>query len=304
MRAFPLLLAAALLGASAARADSFLGGDWTTGSGYRGFDAKGGLAFDADDARELDATYSYAHSVTGTESRSRELVLTYVRNYDPAWTSRAGVSGWRDSLNNVDFFGPSWGFTYASYDDPASKDRAERFLVSFDNDLFVYKADETTTPRTIRFTRTASVTIPGGQSSVTLAQWRPYAHLEVPFFDGAVSPSIDYGHMFYSKDPALIEARSGRPRFSASANSLNGLTGGLNSDTAAAGVYVKLPFDFRLTGSLGVARSATDNSWATTQGAGLAVYLGERLKASTSWSRTIQGGVPADLFTSGGTIYF
>ncbi len=305
MRRVGLVLAVVLaLAAPAARADDFLGGDWTTGNSYRGFDVKGGVSLDAKAEWEADATYSSAHSRSGTESRSRELVATLVHEADEAWTSRFGVTGWRDNLNDVDYFGPSYGFTYTAFDDPASKDKNETWSASFDNDMFVYKADETTAPKTIKLTRKISIVIPPDQSAVTLAQWHPYVHLEAPVFAGAVTPSVDYGHYFYSKNPALIEARTGRPNFSASANSLNGLVGGLNSDSASAGISVKLPLSVRVNGSFGAARSATDNSWATTQGAGVSVYLGDHVKPSASWSRTIQSGVSSDLVTGGATFYF
>lgn len=304
LRAVAAAFAALLLGVRAARADTFLGGDWTTGSGYRGFDVKGGVSLDQAAAWEADATFSSAHSYSGTESRSRELVVTLVHEADAAWTTRAGVTGWRDNLNDVDYFGPSYGFTYTAYDDPSSKDKEETWSASFDNDLFVYKADETTSPKTVRLTRRVSIVIPGNQSAVTLAQWHPYAHLEVPFAGGAVTPSIDGGHMFYSKTPSEIEARAGRPNFSASAGSLNGLVGGLQSNTVSAGLSLKLPYGIRLNGSLGVQQSATDDSWATTQSASLSHYLGEDLKVSAAWNRSIQSGASQDLFGGGATYFF
>lgn len=299
-----LALAVLLLAAAgAASADTFLGGDWTTGSGYRGFDAKAGLDLAEGGAYELDATYSYAHSFQSTESRSRELVATLVHVADDAWSTRASLTGWRDNLNDVDYFGPSYGFTWrwlGAADEEGGK-RPELASFSLDNDLFVYKADETFAPRSV-VVAGKRVVLPGGQSAVTLAQWHPSAHAEAPL--GSVTPSLDLGVDLYSKDPALIEARAGKPRFSASSGSLNGLVGGLISKSGALGVAFKLFWGLRATASLGVQQSATDNTWATVQGAALSAYPLDPAKVSVSWSRTIQAGLPSDIVTTGASWTF
>jgi hypothetical protein len=303
-RLIAALVGAAALAATAARADDFLGGDWTTGDGYRGFDVKAGVNLDSRGDWEGGATYAYDHSYAGTESRARELSLGVVHRMDAAWSSRFSLTGWRDNLNDVDYVGPSFGFTYVRYDDPSSPDRRARLKVSFDSDLFDFIANETTAPKTIRLTRTSTATIAGDQSSVSVAQWHPYFTVELPLDGGRVSPWILVGHDFYSKNPELIEERAGRPQFSTSANSLNGLVGGLVQNTDEVGINVRLPWRLRATASLGVEQIATDNTWATTQSAGLSGWAGEHLKLAVSWSRSIQDGVPQELLNGGLTWFF
>ena len=294
--------------APAARADGFLGGDWTSGRQYRGFDVKGGLDLDARGDWEADATFAYAHSNSGTESRSRQATLAFAHVMDDHWSSRAGVTGWRDSLNDVQYFGPSFGITYAAFDRPDDSVEGARgkewLRVSFDADFFVYQAAQTTAAKIIKISRTSSAVIPAGQGGVSLAQWHPYVLVERPLADGRIVPWGSIGHDFYSKNPSVIEARSGTPQFSASAGSLNGLVGGLLETTVSAGLNLTLPAKLKATASFGLEKQSTDGHWATTQGAGLSRLFWDRCKLSASWARSIQDGVPQDLVTAGGSLYF
>ena len=290
-----------------ARADSFLGGDWTTGRGYRGFDVKGGVNLDERGDWETDASFAYAHSNTGTESRSRQATVALVHTLDDHWSSRASMTGWRDSLNNVQYFGPSAGITYAAFDRP--DDRVEGahgkqwLRVSFDADLFVYQAGQTSL-RTIKISRTKSATVPAAQGTVSLAQWHPYLLVERPLANESVTPWVEIGHDFYSKNPAIIEARSGNPNFSSSAGSLNGLVGGLLYTTGSVGLNLSLPLHLKATASLGVEQESSNNQWATTQGAGLSSMFWEHIKIGASWARSIQDSVPTDLVSGGVTWLF
>jgi hypothetical protein len=290
-----------------ARAESFLGGDWTTGRGYRGFDVKGGLDLDERGDWEADAAFAYAHSNSGTESRSRQATLALVHTLDDHWTSRAGMTGWRDSLNNVQYFGPSAGITYAAFDRPDDRvegARGKQWLrVSFDADLYVYQAGQTNL-RTIKISRTKTAVVPASPGTVSLAQWHPYLLVERPFAGESLTPWVQVGHDFYSKNPSIIEARSGRPQYSSSAGSLNGLVGGLLDTTGEVGLNLALPARFKATASLGVERQAADNHWATTQGAGLSRVFWDRLKLGGSWARSIQDGLAQDLVSGGLTWFF
>ena len=295
--------------APAARAADFLGGDWTTGSGYRGFDVKGGLNLDAQGAWEGDATYAYAHSRTGTESRSNQLTLILAHIVDDRCSTRASMTGWRDTLNDVQYFGPSFGITYAAFDRPDDRVQGARgaqwLRVSLDSDLFVYQAGQTISPKVIKVSRTETAVIPAGQGSVSLAQWHPSFLVERPLMQEKLTPWVRISHDFYSKNPNDIEARAGQPQFSASANSLNGLVGGLLIATGEIGLSVALPAHLKLTASIGLEQEASDNKWATSQNAGLSgLYLDRRCRIGVSWARSIQDGVVQDLLTTGLSWFF
>ncbi|MFI5349572.1 MAG: hypothetical protein ACHQ2Z_08520 [Elusimicrobiota bacterium] len=269
---------------------------------------KGGMDLDERGDWEGDAAFAYAHSNSGTESRSRQLTLAFTHIMDDHWTSRASATGWRDSINDVQYFGPSFGITYSAFDQPdeALKGAGGKdwLRVSFDAEFFVYQAAQTTAARVIRISRTSSTVIPAGQGGVSLAQWHPFLMVERPLADGKIVPWGQVGHDFYSKNPSVIEARSGRPQFSASAGSLNGLVGGLLETTVSAGLNLTLPAKVKATGSFGLEKQSTDGHWSTTQSAGLSRLFWDRCKLSASWSRSIQDGVPQDLVTAGGTLFF
>lgn len=303
------LLAILLAAAPAARADTFLGGDWTTGRNYRGFDVRGGVDLDAHGDWEADGEFAYAHSKTGTESRSRQATLTLVHTLDDHWSSRGGMTGWRDSLNDIQYFGPSFGVTYTAFA-PSREEGGDEshgpdtLRVSLDSDLFVYQAGQTTSPRVISLSRSQTVVIPAGQGEVSLAQWHPYVLVEKPLAGGRVTPWVELAHSFYSKSPGLIEQRAGRPQFSSSSGSLDGLVGGLLQNTGVIGTNLKLGAGLKLTASLGAEQQATDNSWSVTQGAGLSETIADSAKLGVSWARSIQDGVPQDLTTFSAAWFF
>lgn len=302
----PLIFAAAALAAlcsvpKAALALGSFGGDWTTGNGYRGWDVKGDTDFDKDGKWGGSASYAYAHSNTGTESRSNQFTAGINHTLDEQWGSRASFTGWEDTINDVQYVGPSFGFTLTRYADPEAVD--ESYKIAFDNDLFLYKA-QTPSSRLIRFRRRLALTSPS-LGSASMGEWRPQLNFEKPLpFAPKVIPWTTVSHYFYTKNPDIIEQRAGQPRFSAYSNSVSGLANGLFNNTATVGVDVKLPAHLRLSVALGVEQQATDNTWSTTQSAGITGLFFDHWHANLSWNRTIQDGLPQDLVTAGSAWWF
>jgi hypothetical protein len=316
------LAASLLLPAASARADASLGGDFTTGQGYRGYDAKGDLDLDPKGIYSINALYSHVHSTVGTETKSNQGVLGLDHAVEDDWDFRASLTGWKDDISDVKYVGPSFGFSYTLYRDDGSRnelrpsrtgadgerDSADRALVVvYNSDLFFYQtgvnaSSETITEKSGRTTK--KIAVPALDSIVSLFQFHPTLEFDIPLFGGKVTPSISAGHYFYSKDPGLIEQRAGEPYFASSAGGLNGLVGGLFLNNGQVALDLRLPWDIKLRGTLGAEQSASDNTWSTTQGAALTDVFFDRVKASLSWARSIQDGVPQDLFTGGLTVLF
>jgi len=283
-----------------AGASGSIGGDWTTGNGYRGFDVKGDIDLDSKGDWNGAASYAYAHSKVGTESRSNQFTVGINHVMDEQWSSRFGFTGWEDTLNEVKYAGPSFGITYTEYDSPEAD--SESYRVAFDNDFFLYKADQSSAARRVKVGN-AFVVIPANQGDVSLGQWHPSMLFEKPVQPWLI-PWAAISHSFYSKNPSLIEDRAGRPAFSSSSGALNGLVGGLFNNTGQLGVDFKLPAHLRLSLSLGVEQQASDNTWSTTQNAGLTGLFFDHWRAKVSWSRSIQNGLASDLVTAGSSWLF
>lgn len=302
-RLFRLFAALACAAAPAAGANALsLTGNYTTGSQYRGYEARTGLDFGADKEWGLNASYAQSHSTHDGESRTRQVTAGLSHDMDDNWSSRVDLIGWRDFINAVEYAGPSASFAYTALGDERGGGD-ELFRTSFNADLFAMRADETTAPKTVVVKRKATV-LPPQEGNVTLAQWHPSFEVEKPFWKGSVIPRLSFGHFFYSKNPTLIEARAGRPRFASSAGSINGLVGGTPKNDAKAGITFLLPGHIDLDGSLGVQQLATDNTWAATQAVSLSQKYMKRLRVEAAWSRTIQSGQVQDLYTGGLSLTF
>lgn len=301
MPRLPALLIVCLLLPRGAFALGSIGGDWTTGEGYRGWDVKGDTDFDEKGTWGGSASYAYAHSNTSTESRSNQVTGSINHVIDEQWNSKFGATAWEDTINNVKYIGPNFGITITKY---ASEDAVgESYRIAFDNDLYLYKAYESSSPRTIKVAR-RSVVIPADQGDVSLEQWHPTLTFEKPVCKPWILPWVAVSHSFYSKNPDLIEERAGRPNFSSSVGSLNGMVGGLFNNTAQAGLDFKLPAHIRLSFTLGTEQQATDNTWSTTQGISATALFFDHWHANLAWNRSIQDGVVQDLYTAGSAWWF
>ena len=318
---------AVLLIAPAARAGVSLTSDYVTGNGYRGWDGKGRMDFGSRGQWALTTGYAWAHAMSGTESLSKQGTLGFEHNPDDNWSFRGTATLWKDVISGVKYGGPSWGFTYlVTKDSPSERPvRAfrklderqpgepvdneetlppdEAFGISYDNDLFFYQAPETSTPRTVTVKKKL-VLVPPSPTAINVTSWHPQIQLEKPLFKQVVVPSITLGHYFYSKNPIVIEARAGAPRFSASSGSLGALAGGFFKNNGQAALDFVLPYHSHLHASLGAEQSATDNTWAVTQELSAKTTMADRVGLSAKWDRTLQTGTTTDQYTVGATLYF
>lgn len=190
---------------------------------------------------------------------------------------------------------------------PASKD--EIASLSLNVDYFFYGTDVITSSvtRTVRNPKTQRLVtrvIPPSTTTENVRQFHPSLTFEKPLFDSQATPYITAGHYFYNKDVAAIEALAGRPRFSASANQINGLVGGFLKNNGEIGMRIELPWDVNSDVRLGAEQEVTDNSWATTQGVTFSRLFFTHIKAKIDWSRAIQSGIADDLFSGGLTYIF
>jgi hypothetical protein len=298
-----------LFSAGTARADAGFGGDFTTGQGYRGFDVKGDADLGSIFPASLNAYYSHVHSTVGTETKSNQIVLGFDHTADDGWDFRGSLTGWKDDISDVKYVGPSFGFDYTIFDGESGgrEPSDQRLIVTYNSDFFFYQTGVNASSTTITTGRgkTAKKTVvPPLNDAVNLFQFHPTLELDAPLFENKATPFVQIGRSFYSKNPGLIEERAGDPYFATSANSLNALAGGLFSDDGSIGVNLRLPGEVRLRATLGVEQSATDQSWATTQGVAVSRVFFDLFRAKAAWNRTIQGGIPQDLVTAGGSFLF
>jgi len=296
-----------------ASAESSLGFDVSGGIGTNGHAVNGTLALPptGDTAStQLSLDYAYLYSTFEAESRTNQYTFGLSHTVDDSLEGHGTVTYWDDSINNIHYAGPSFGVTHtwnSAGADESSKD--EIAALSLNADLFLYQTDISQSSSTKKVYDTAlrkyvTKVIPAGTPNADTTQFHPSLNFEVPLFEQAVTPFITYGHYFYSQNPAILENLAGRPRFSASANQLNGLVGGFLSNNAEIGLRCILPADFELTPQFGAEQLATDNSWAITQGLELDWTFWKHWTAKAAWSRSIEEGASLDIFTGGLTYAF
>ena len=290
------------------------------------------LAKDA--ATQVSLSYAYQHAKIITESKATQYTLGLSNKVDSHLEGHGTLNYWNDSLNDVHYAGPSMGLTYTwtkaetpamaahaegseekqapSAEGPTLESRPppdEAAALTFNSDLFIYGTDISASPTLRRVRdpvthRLVNKVIAGGTADVHLTQLHPSMTFELPLFDQALTPSVTAGHYFYSRDPGDFEALIGRPRFSGSANQINGLVGGFLNNNAEAALEFTLPGDIDTSARLGTDQIATDQTWAITQGVTFNYTLWDHLKAKLDWSRSIQSGISSDIFTGGLTYQF
>jgi hypothetical protein len=312
-----------------ADAETSAGFDVQGGVGTHGFDASGSLDIKPDPAQkpwEASLSASTLHTTVGTESRANQFTIGLSHEADENSEGHGSLTSWKDTLNDIQYVGPTLGVTYTwleggstrttnstshAYEEGGSatpeteetSDRAERAAITLDTDLFFYTTDVSVSSRTVKV-RGRQVVLPGGGGKLHDTQVHPNVSVEKPLWDESVTPYLTAGHYFYSRDPAAIENAAGRPRLAASAGHMNSLVGGFLNNNGEAGVRFILPGDISATTKLGADQSSTNNKWATIQDIALSHRFLTRFKAKTEWTRTIQDGAAADLFSGGLTYYF
>ena len=296
--------------------DSSVGFDVSGGVGTDGYSFNGNLALPPageTSSTQLSLAYSYLHTTIGTESRTNQYTFGLAHTVDDTLEGHGSITYWDDSLNEIHYAGPSFGFTYTwnseGTNDSSTGSKDEIASLALNSDLFLYQTEISASSSTKKVFDTATrkyVTkvIPAGTPNANTTQFHPSLTFEVPLFDQAAIPYITYGHYFYSQNPSVLENLVGRPQFSNSANQLNGLIGGFLNNNADIGVRVPLPANFELTPSFGTEELSTDSSWAITQGVELDWTLWTRWTSKLAWNRTIEEGTSTDLFTGGITYAF
>jgi hypothetical protein len=196
-------------------------------------------------------------------------------------------------------------------DDPSNSESEAPEILSatLDADLFAYSTEviASSTTRKVydaKLGRYVTEVVPPRTATPSLTQFHPNLTIEKPLFDEALTPYLIYGHYFYSRNPAVIEALAGRPRLAAFAGHLNALVGGFLNNNASVGLKMPWPWEVNFNGQFGFAQSATDNTWATIQEVTLDRTFLKHLKLKLDWSRSIQSGTSEDLFTGGLTYLF
>jgi hypothetical protein len=339
LRRTAFLLAVALLPVSSAAEmpDIATMADWTTGNGYRGWDGKANLDWGKHPDWGLNGGFAWAHSHGGTETLSKQVTLGFSHTPDDNWSLRGTLTAWRDYISDVRYAGPSWGVTYLVNEagvpkpgarhaletvertrytgdqdpmgdlepaaQPAGDTPDEIFGASFDNDLFFYHAPQTPINQIV-LVRGKPVLAPPTPTATDLSQWHPEFEVEKPLLDQRILPSLTFGHYFYTRDPAVIEQRSGQSRFAASAGSLSSLAGGLFKNDVTPAIDFTLPWHSHLRASLAMSQSATDNNWAITQELAVRTTIAGRVRIKAKWDHTIQYGSGTDQYTVGLTLLF
>ncbi len=316
-------------------ASSSVGFDVSSGVGTFGSMIEGALDLPSrktSPPMQISLSYANQHSTSGTDSRSNQYTFGLSQKADDHLEGHGSLNYWKDTVNDIHYIGPSLGFTY-TWLEPGAPSAAEKpdvapeaptaegptleskpepnetAALSINADIFLYgteiSASSTTRrvfdPTTHRF---VDKTIPGGTGDVHVTQFHPSITFEVPLWESALTPSLTAGHYFYSKNPAALEGLTGRPRFSGSANQINGLVGGFLNNNGEADLHFTLPGKLETTTRIGAEQSATDNKWATTQGVTLNRTFFDHLTAKLDWSRAIQAGNSSDVFTGGLTYGF
>jgi hypothetical protein len=296
-----------------ASSGSSLGFDVSGGVGTDGYSVNGnlGLPPTSDSAStQLSLSYAYLHTTVQTESRTNQYTFGLAHTVDDSLEGHGSVTYWDDSLNEIHYAGPSFGFTYTwnsggeESGSTASAPKGDEIAqLSLNADLFLYQTEISVSSTTARVGFLKKV-IPAGTPDANTTQFHPSLTSEVPFFDETATPYITYGHYFYSQNPAILENLVGRPRFSGAANQLNGLVGGFLNNNAEIGLRCLLPKDIQLTPEFGTEQLSTDNSWAVTQGVELDWTFWKHWTTKLNWSRSIEEGTSLDVFTGGLTYAF
>jgi hypothetical protein len=315
---FRQALIAVVIGCAPAWAlsESSLGFDVLGGIGTDGYGINGNLGLPSNDASastQLSLSYAYQYTTVETPSRTNQYTFGLAHTVDDSLEGHGTVTSWDDSLNDIHYAGPSFGFTYtwneagdSGVKEPSGDEIAS---LSLNSDLFLYETDviaSSTTRKVFNAVLKKYVTtvIPAGTPSANTTQFHPSLTFEVPLFEQVATPYLTYGHYFYSQNPDILENLVGRPRFSGSANQLNGLVGGFLNNNAEIGIRFSLPADFQLTPRFGTEQLATDNTWAITQGVELDWTFWKHWTSKLEWARSIEEGVSLDVFTGGLTYAF
>ncbi len=295
----PLLLAL-LPGLAWADADLGLNGEGGPSTGMAG--ASLGLDLGASQAWNLSGTYQDT-LVTKTASPSfthaASLGLSYVEG---AWDVKGDLDYSNDQVNFIAFAGPglTLGYTRTHRVKPAaakpgadpddddeadlSPSREEDWRLAFGADIHGYGVDLGANTKRLKLRQLTS------SDELYITQFYPNLSLEVPLDHGLLTPSLTYGHYFYNKDPEVVAGLINKRFSSGGASSrVSSLNSGFYYDAVAAGLALRLPAGFGLSGSFGGDNLISPAGWNSVGSATLAWTHG-RLGLSAGWSDTVASG--------------
>jgi len=292
---------------SFAHATTSVGFDVTGGVKQSGFDMTGKL--DVGPQKDWETSFSFAHlysEIGGQESRTNQFTGGVAHTFDPTLDAHLDITGWKDSINQIHYAGPTLGFTY-NWKTSESDKGPDILDVTLDTDIFVYGTEVTasSTTKTIRVGRRLITTvIPPANSVENTTQLHPNLTIEKPLFDEQWTPFITAGHYFYSRDPEALENIAGQPRFALSAGHLNSMISGFLNNNGSTGFTWEIPWDLSFYVSLGASELAIDKTWATSQQVSLNRTFAECLTAKLEWDRVIEEGITTDTISGGLTYKF
>jgi len=255
-----------------------------------------------DPQKDFTASLDYVHLYTNSSSLSRTDQITgglsHTINHG-VWEVRGNATAWKDSINLINYIGPSIGLTYTWKKGQSEGEEGTDVLsIAQDDEVLFYGTDISESSATIKIGG-KEFKIPPKTVKERLTQIHPSLRLDLFLFDGMVSPFVSVGYYFYSQDPAKIENLAGRPIFSPSSGRINSLTGGFLKKSGSTGLSLSLPKNVECVFTYGRDQIATDNSWTTTYEVTLTHTFFEHYKLKAEWSQTIQSGIATNLYLGG-----
>jgi hypothetical protein len=249
-----------------------------------------------------------AVSGTSAPSSTNLSALDFLDAYDSSLQFKAGLDFSNDSINQILYAGPDLGFTYtdlvagaaaaagAKAGDGEDEDASTLWNLGFSAPIHGYSVNLGVNANQ-GFTKAkknsggVSYVIVTNQSSLDVTQFYPNLTLEVPVLEGAVVPSLLYGHDFYNDDPGAIAEVINR-RFSQGngGGRVGNLVGALYTDTLTAALVVKLPCKLSLSGSFSESQLISPYIWAVSADAYVNAELGESYSAKLGWMDSVEAG--------------
>ena len=295
MRTFLLLALAALMPA-AAWADGTLGMSGAGGPNTGMAGASLELDLGADQAWGLSGTYQDT-LVTKTASPSFTHAASLGLSYEEgAWDIKGDIDYSNDQVDFIAFAGPSISLGYTrtrrvkvaegsddDEDDPAPR-REEAWRLALGADIHGYGVDLGANTKRLKLRQLTS------SDELYITQFYPNLSLEAPLDHGLLTPSLTYGHYFYNKDPEVVAALINKRYSTGIASSRVGsLNSGFYYDAVAAGLALRLPAGFGLSGSFGGDNLISPAGWNSLGSVTLAWTHGP-LGLSAGWSDTVASG--------------
>lgn len=249
-------------------------------------------------------------TVTNTSAPSLTdlAALDFMDTYAPDWQLKAGLDFSNDSVNQILYAGPDLGFTYTDQEQGAlARARAksggeddeyagEVWSLGFSAPIHGYAVNLGANSNQ-GFTKSSKnsggvpYVLVTNSGDLYVTQFYPDITLTAPLLSGELTPSILYGHDFYSKDPGVIATVINR-RFSLGrgGNRVGNLVGALYTDTITASLNVKLPYRLSLSGSYGASQLISPFVWAVTADAYLTAVFNASYSGKLGWTDSAEEG--------------